>query len=282
MMIVAWTYLMHSYYRRKNIEYRYFKVSAGGRKTFDKTTHGAHKYWELERCLNSQDCPIDKNTATNLRFLIKLRHEIEHQMTTRIDDLLSARFQACCLNYNEYIKKLFGDEYGIDRYLSFSLQLASLNKEHVDMLAEQEGLPAHIHQFIEGFDGELGDDVFNNPQFAYRVLFVAKTANNRGQADQVIEFIKGDSDIASKINQQYAVIKETERKKILPRQVVEQLQEEGYPRFTMHNHTELWKLLDAKNPKLQYGVQIVKTWYWYERWLDVVRNQCKEHAAKYR
>jgi hypothetical protein len=113
LMIIAWTYLLHAYFRNNKIEYRYHTIN-GKKKKFDKTKHGAYKYWELERCLNDSKSPIDKDVANNLRFLIGLRHEIEHQMTTRIDDILSARFQACCLNYNEYIKKLFGSELGID------------------------------------------------------------------------------------------------------------------------------------------------------------------------
>src|SRR3982751_2622111 len=108
-MNIAWTYLLHGYYREQGVEYRYYKQNKQ-RRRFDTTAHGAYKYWELERCLNEKQTPIDKNTSNNLRFLIGLRHEIEHQMTSRIDDLLSARFQACCLNYNEYLKKFFGNE----------------------------------------------------------------------------------------------------------------------------------------------------------------------------
>ena len=79
LMIISWTYLLHAYYRGQKIEYRYF-TQTGRRRKFDKTKHGAEKYWELERCLNEQKSPIDKATVQNLRFLIGLRHEIEHQM----------------------------------------------------------------------------------------------------------------------------------------------------------------------------------------------------------
>ena len=283
MMVIAWTYLMHAHYRKQGIEYRYFETGPNGRRRmFSKTKNGAFKYWELERCLNCDKSPLDKNTANNLRFLIALRHEIEHQMTTRIDDLLSARFQACCLNFNEYLKNLMGDEHGIDRHLSFSLQFASLAKEHIDMLAERASLPANIQRFINGFDGDLPEEEFNSPQFAYRVLFVAKTANNKGQADQVIEFIRGDSEIAATVNKQYAVVKETERKKYLPSQIVEMLQAEGYPKFTMHEHTKLWKTHNAKDGRTKFGVQIINVWYWYERWLDYVKAYCKENGTKFK
>ncbi|CAM3593991.1 DUF3644 domain-containing protein [Helicobacter ganmani] len=91
LIIIAWTYLLHSYYKSKKIDYRYCERQ-NQRKKFSKTKNGSYKYWELERCLNDEHNPIDKDTSNNLRFLIGLRHEIEHQMTTKIDDLLSARF----------------------------------------------------------------------------------------------------------------------------------------------------------------------------------------------
>ena len=37
----------------------------------------------------------DRGVKTNLTFLFELRHEIEHQMTSRIDDAISAKLQAC-------------------------------------------------------------------------------------------------------------------------------------------------------------------------------------------
>ncbi len=33
-------------------------------------------------------------------------------MTSRIDDAVSAKMQACCISLNEAIKKLFGGQYG--------------------------------------------------------------------------------------------------------------------------------------------------------------------------
>lgn len=282
LMVVAWTYLLHAYYRGKKVDYRYFEIQLNGRKKFHTTSKGAFKHWELEKCLNFAQSPIDKDSANNLRFMIELRHEIEHQMTTRIDDLLSARFQACCLNYNEYIKKLFGSKQGIDKHLSFSLQFASLSGEHVDMLIEHGELPKHIKMFIDGFDGHLSEDDFNSPRFAYRVLFIPKTANNKGQADQVIEFVKADSELAEKVNASYAVIKETERKKYRPAQIVKIVQQAGFRKFSMHFHTELWKSNDAKKPKHAYGADVAGQWYWYESWLQYVLDCCRKNLAKYK
>jgi len=278
---IAWTYLLHAYYRRNKCEYRYFKL-VGTRRVFDKTKQGAYKHWELERCLNDSNSPIDKDTANNLRFLIGLRHEIEHQMTTRIDNYLSARFQACCLNFNDYIKKLFGDEKGIDKHLSFSLQFSSITEPQANTLSGAENLPKHIERFIEGFDGQLSGEEFNHPRFGYRVLFVAKTANSKGQADQVIEFVKANSELAENVNKTYTVIKETERSKYSPKKIVNMMQSDGFPGFAMYHHTVLWKKLDAKNSAKGFGVLVDdKTWYWYELWVKEVRTHCQQYKEKY-
>jgi len=280
MMVISWTYLLHAHFRKQGIEYRYFKV-AGTRKRFDKTAKGAFKYWELERCMNDSASPVDKAAANNLRFLVGLRHEIEHQMTNRLDEHLSARFQACCLNYNELIKRLFGSEFGIDKHLSFSLQFSAINTDQWEALHDAEGLPPNIRAFINAFDSALTEAEFNDPRFAYRVLFVPKTANRKGQADKVIEFIKADSELAKDVNKHYAVVKETEKAKYLPKQVVEKMQASGYPRFTMHSHTQLWKEQAAKHPSKGLGVLVVKTWYWYQPWLEIVESHCAANARLY-
>jgi len=280
LMIIAWTYLLHAYYRDKKTDYRYFEEK-NSRKKYDKTRRGAFKFWELERCLNDSNCPIDKDTANNLKFLIGLRHEIEHQMTTQIDDYLSARFQACCLNYNQYIKQFFGEKQGVDRHLAFSLQFSSISDEQVGQLSDNNNLPPNIQRYIEGFDGQLTDQEFNSPKYAYRVLFVAKTANTKGQADKVIEFVKADSPLAERVNAQYTLIKETEKPKYLPSQIVKMMKSDGYPKFSMHYHTLLWQKEDAKNPGKGYGVQVANTWYWYDRWLAFVRMHCEQKRAVY-
>lgn len=168
LMIIFWTYLVHTYYRDKKIEYRYFE-QRGKRRKFDKTKHGAQKYWELERCLNDANSPLDKDTA-----------------------------------------------------------------------------------------------------------------NRKGQADRIIEFVKSDSPLAKTVNKEYAVIKETEKKKYLPKQIVDLMNKEGFPRFSIHYHTQLWKSLDAKNPARGYGTVVAgQSWLWYERWLDAVHEHCQKHKEQY-
>jgi hypothetical protein len=281
LMNIAWTYLLHAHYRAEKVDYRYF-TQGSKRKQYDRTSNRAFKHWELERCLNEKQCPLDRVVVQNLKFLIGLRHEIEHQMTTRIDDLLSARFQACCINYHDAAASLFGEEYGIAKHLAVSLQFSSLSQEQVDMLEQQEGLPGHIKKYIEGFDGELAPDEFASTKFAYRVIFVPKTTNHPNQADQVITFVKADSEIAKTANAAYAMIRDTERPKWLPSQIVAKVKAEGFTRFGMSHHTDLWKACDAKNNSKACGVQIAKTWYWYDVWFKKVLDYCDRNAKNFK
>jgi hypothetical protein len=199
---IAWMYMFHAYYREHGVEYRYYKME-GTRRRFDRTKKGAYKYWELERCLNYDDSPIDQVTASNLQFLIGLRHEIEHQMTSKIDDYLSARFQSCCLNYNKYIKELFGDNYAIDKHLSISLQFSTIDEDQRDQLRKFTDLPANIASYINDFDEDLSQKLYNDIRFSYRVLYVPKSANHKGQADKVIEFIPAGTPEAEGLNKEY-------------------------------------------------------------------------------
>lgn len=279
LMIIAWTYLLHAHYRKQKVDYRYCEQT-GKRRKFSRTKRGAHKYWELERCLSHGACPLDAVVKKNLLFLIGLRHEIEHQMTTRIDDLLSASFQACCINFDEAIVKLFGAKHGIAKHLSVGLQFASLEQEQVKWLSEHQGLPGHIEKYIAGFHGALSPEEFASPKFAYRVIFVPKTVNNPSQADQVITFVKADSETAKAANAEYAVIKETERPKWLPSAIVARMKADGFSWFGMQHHTELWKKMDAKLPGKGFGVQVAKTWYWYDSWVEEVRKHCESTAEE--
>jgi hypothetical protein len=278
---IAWTYLLHAYYKSKKIEYRYYKQN-GMRKKFDKTKRGAFKYWELERCLNDDNCPIDKIAKANLKFLIGLRHEIEHQMTTKIDEYLSARFQACCLNYNKYIKELFGNDLGIDKHLSFSLQFSSIDEEHIKQLKEFNDLPKNIATYINSFDSTIPDEEYNDMRYSYRVLYVPKSVNHKGQADKVIEFIPANSPEAEKLNKEYVLIKEKEKKKYLPSEIWKKMQEKGYIRFGQYQHTKLWQSLDAKNKSKGFGVMVADKWYWYENWLKEVEQHCKQNEDQYK
>lgn len=281
LMIIAWTYLLHAYFRSISIEYRYFKQGAK-RRIFDRTKHGAHKYWELERCLNDERSPVDRDTANNLRFLIGLRHEIEHQMTRSLDNYLSGRYQACAMNYNDHLKKLFGKRYGIDEQLTYSIQFVKLSEAQIAGAKPETTIPERLRSYVASFDAGLSHEEYNSERYAFRLLFKRKLVNRPGQADKVIEFIDPNSELAKAIDKEYWVKKEVEKPKFRAKDVVAEVRKAGFKKFRVSpEHVDMWKTEDAKNPGKGYGVEIQGSWFWYQSWIDRCIEICVNAGDKY-
>ncbi|MBP8000566.1 MAG: DUF3644 domain-containing protein [Chloroflexi bacterium] len=279
LMIIAWTYMLHAYFRSEGIDYRYFRWQKS-RRIFDRTKTGAFKYWELERCLNESTCPIDKDTANNLRFLIKLRHEIEHQMTLSLDGYLSGRYQACAINFNHYLKQLFGPSQGLDQHLTYSIQLAQITRDQFK--TADTPISGRLKAFITEFDQSLSGDELNSSRFSIRLLFTKRTANRPGQADSVVEFLDPKSALAQSIDKEYWVLKPVEKPKFRAKDVVARVRSEGFTKFRISpEHTELWKAENAKDPSKGYGVDVQGTWYWYQNWIDYCIKSCTANPEKY-
>ncbi len=282
LMMIAWTYLLHAYYRGKSIDCRYYRQGPK-RRIFDRTKHGAYKHWELERCLNDKQCPLDRDTKNNLRFLIGLRHEIEHQMTFSLDNYLSGRYQACAINFNNYIKSLFGDRFGIDNQLTYSIQFMHLSKEQISGPLPVTKIPTRLQTYIAEFDGALTHDEYNNSRYSFRLLFKQKLVNRPGQADSVVEFIDPDSELAKTIDKEYWVQKYVEKPKFRAKDVAAAVQTAGFPKFRAQpEHVAMWKAEDAKDPKKGYGVDVQGIWYWYQNWIDHCIELCEKAGEKYR
>jgi len=281
LMVIAWTYLLHAYYRSKAIDYRYYDQRPK-RRRFHRTKHGAYKHWELERCLNDAASPVDPDAAKNLSFLIGLRHEIEHQMTRGLDSYLSGRYQACAVNYNDHLRQLFGKRYAIDTHLTYSIQFLGLTEEQIGGPRPGADIPHKVRAYIAEFDGQLTHEQYNSPKYSYRLVFAKKLVNRPGQADRVVEFIKPDSELAKTIEKEYWVKKEVEKPKFRAKDVVAEVQKAGFKRFRVSpEHVDMWKGEDAKNPGRGYGVEIQGAWYWYQSWIDRCVELCKNAGNKY-
>src|SRR5262249_41166629 len=169
----------------------------------------------------SDKCPLDKDTKNNLEFLIGLRHQVEHKKASGLDSYLSARYQACALNFNYYLKQLHGTKFSLDQSLALSLQFAALDETQSTFIKDQERLiPEEIISYVSGFENGLSGKEIESERFAYRLLFVRVLAKRKGQADRVIEFIDPKSDLAKNVTKEYWVKEETERPKLSPTDVI--------------------------------------------------------------
>lgn len=131
---------------------------------------------------------------TNLEFLIEIRHEIEHRSTTRIDDALGAKLQACCINFNDVIRKEFGDRFGLELRLPLALQFVSFDAGQRDALKAGRSLPPNIETMMDAFHSNLTDEQQADPAFAFRVAFVPKVGAKATRTDAAIEFVKPGTD----------------------------------------------------------------------------------------
>lgn len=269
--MIAWTYLMHAWFKREGIEYCYL----------EKTKQGADKYWELGKCLKHEKCPVPACAVKNLEFLLEIRHEIEHRSTSRIDDAVGGELQACCINFNVLLKSLFGPEYGLEKRLPIALQFVSFGDDQRMRLKRSVDLPSHISTFISAFEHGLTDDELANPAFRYRVAFVPMTSNRASGADHAVEFIKPGSEDAEAVNR--VLLKEVNKKRHTATEVVKAAQKAGFKKFGIGDHTALWQTLEAKSPAKGYGCKgdYKGTWVWFDNWIARVLEHCSENSDRY-
>ena len=252
--VIAWTYLLHAWFRREGIDYRYK----------ERTKQGADKYWELGKCLRHTRCPVSDGAKKNLEFLLEIRNEIEHRATSRIDDAIGGELQACCINFNNALKQIFGPQYGLEKRLPIALQFVSFGEDQRVRLKRAADLPAHVSTLISAFEHGLTDEQLEDSAFRYRVAFVPITSNRASGADRAIEFIKPGSADAEAVNQ--VLLKGVNKKRYTATQAVKAANKAGFKKFGIGDHTALWQKLDAKDPNKGYGCQgdYKNTWVWYD------------------
>ncbi len=203
-------------------------------------------------------------------------------MTISLDNYLSGRYQACVMNYNYYLKHLFGSEHGLDNFLTYSLQFLELTEEQILGVAPEVSIPERLRGYITAFDNKLNQEEFESPRFSYRLYFLRKLVNRPGQADRVLEFVPPNSDLEKQIHH-LVVKKEIEKKKYLAKHVEEEVKKAGFTKFKKNpDNINFWKAENAKDLSKGYGVELHGIWYWYESWIKRVIELCEQAGDKYR
>ncbi|NOJ40564.1 DUF3644 domain-containing protein [Bradyrhizobium australiense] len=278
--MIAWTYLLHAYYRKQNISYYYYSIKDGVY-VVEKTAAGQLKLWDLAKCLREQQCPLDDATKANLDFILNLRHEVEHRSTGNIDQKVASKLQATALNFNTTLAKLFGSEYRIDTEFGVAIQMASFAQDQAKALYGNADILPTIEGVIDDYDRGVPDDIYRDVRYAFKIVFVEQACNREGQADQVVTFVRAGTETADSI--QRVLVREKEKPKYKPSSIVKEMRRAGFHRFSLHHHTELWKRYDAKNPKNGYGVLLSDSqWYFYENWLELVKHELEAAGDQYR
>ncbi len=162
---IAWTYLFHAYYSKNHVCYYYRKTLQNGKYKYEYID-GRRREWELSRCIKETKSPIDEPTTKNLEILIQIRNKIEHSYYETNDSLISAKIQACSINFNYYIKQLFGTKFGLDKNMCMAIQFSSLNPEQKSSLINKKTAD-NIIGIISSYEKTLSEDILENSRYAY-------------------------------------------------------------------------------------------------------------------
>ena len=224
---IAWTYLLHEYYDRQGVSI----VSKSGRSIL------------LSQMTKRSDCPLPTGVQNNIYALVEIRNAVEHRLFGRSDVYFQTIFQACCLNFNEYLCKFFGDSLSLANELSLVLFFSRMDIEQLATLNKYE-IPANIRSLDKQLEEKLTDDQLNDLQYRFRVIY---TLESTSKSKAHFKFINPDSEegkeirnvlIRDRFKDQYFPFK--------PTQVCEMVTKRTGQKFTMHNHTKAWKYFKVR------------------------------------
>ena len=244
---VSWTYILHEYYDKMGVQI----TDENGNSLL------------LSQMLNRQDCPLAEDVKKNLLAIKALRDNVEHKLLSSIGRTYWPLFQANCLNFDQTIRKLFGDHVGLENSLALTLQFGKLQLDQLAALQKYDLSPAieAIDQQISDAVGETGNE---GPAYKFKVNYTFEKAT---KGDSHIVFTENNKD-AGKITQILT-------KKVVgdelwpykPKAVVDLVSQKSGVPFTLNDHQMAWKKYgarprsNAKKPE------------------DCKKNYCHYHAA---
>lgn len=231
---IAWTYLLHEYYDRKGVE-----IS-------DENGNSLL----LSQILLRTDCPLETDVKKNLSAIKILRDNVEHKTLSSIGRTYWPLFQANCLNFDQTIRKLFGEKVGLRDTLSFSLQFSQMDLDQLSQLQAYDLTPEieAIDQAIADGAALSGDEGTN---YHFKVSYHFEKAT---KGDSHIVFSNNNPESKAKKSVLTQKVVGDELWPFKPGTVVEKVREGGSPAFNQHHHQLAWKKFgarprgNAKNP----------------------------------
>lgn len=273
MITTAWTYLLQAYCLTNKIEFRK-PLRRGRRIQYERTAEGEYKTLSLLELVDK--CPnlLSSAEKNNLRFLVGFRNRVQHSANSSIDGIVAPKIQANVLNFKRRVLDITGGQIDIERFLPLALQFSEMSFEQIESLLTSEHVSQPLRTFIIDFERGLSEEERSDTAYEARVKFELEN-KNRGQGLYTLTTVPIGAELP--YNATVVANKEVEKKKYRPSDVVKMMNDEGYTGFTMHKHTELWQARNAKRPGPGYGVEVVGTWYWYDKWVnEVVRPYCMD------
>jgi len=220
---IAWTYLLHEHYLRN------------GKKIVDDDG----RTLLLSQMIDRADCPLSDGMRSNLRALKTIRDDVEHKSLGRADTRWFSLFQACCLNFDKTLCKLFGERLTLANELALALQFTRMNVEQLATVNKYE-IPAHIDALDGRLQEGMTEEQLADLEYQFRVIYTIDAAS---KSRAHFEFVRPDSAEGKEIRNilvQYKPADDLYPHK--PGNVCDLVQERAGKKFTNHNHTQAWRL----------------------------------------
>lgn len=227
---IAWTYLLHEFYLRKGVKI----VAPNGYSLL------------LGSMLGRTDCPLSQGMKNNLRTMKRIRDEVEHLLLGRSDLKWSTLFQACCLNYETTIVKLFGEKLSLQKELAFALQFSKLDIDQINSFQNYE-IPEKISALDANLKQGLSDKDLSDLEYQFQVFY---TLNSASKGVAGINFIKPGTDKAkdvSNVLEKYKLADDQYPYK--PATIAKLVAKKSNKKFLLSHHTQAWRLNKVRPPK---------------------------------
>lgn len=232
---IAWTYLLHEFFIRKGVP-----INDNQGNTLSLST-----------MISRPDCPLGSDVIKNLMAVKELRDRVEHRTLNSLGQNFWPLFQANCLNFDQTLRKLFGDNVGLNEALSTAIQFSKMDTSGLSALHKYDLSPD-----IEAIDNQISQAVgeTGNESIAYKFK-VSYTFEKATKGDSNIVFT--DNNKSSK-NVHNVLTKQVVGDDLWPykaMQVVAKVAGSTGKPFNSHHHTLAWKKFGtrprskAKNPK---------------------------------
>ncbi|HUS59826.1 MAG TPA: DUF3644 domain-containing protein [Nevskiaceae bacterium] len=293
LMVMAWTRLLQSYFYQEIGDKYYYKKKNGRYERIN----GERKAWDLAKCVKEfnklKSDKLSNGVRANLKFIIGLRHKIEHRYVSskELEASVFGECQACLYNYENLLVDLYGGDYALNEALSFSLQFSQFRTEEQQRASKtllSKDIKA-IKQYVDKFRTSLDDNVFNSQEYSIKLIQIPKISNTN-RSDLAIEFVRWD-ELNEEDRKNYqkvtTIIKDKVVKrdvisagKLLPSAVLNEIKKNTKKSLTHYDHKCLYFIFDIrpvsgedKDPvdtETEYCLydEVHKDYLYEDKWVD--------------
>ena len=227
--ITSWTYLALEYAEKNGLSLKRANGDA----------------ISLADFLKFPECPFPSGVVDNLKAMIKLRDLVAHKIMGPYQEIWLPLFQACCLNFETEIVRLFSSRLSLAGNISFSLQLGSFNPEQLIEMSRAE-LPQEISAINSEIYGGLTDAQKEDQSFQFSVIYT-KVASSKARA--AYRFVSPESPEGKALRDVLVKVKPgSETHPFKPKEVSILVSLAIGRAYSVNDHTDAWKKYKVRPP----------------------------------